>query len=336
MKEIELFINKHMESKKYITSLEELYILFEKNNIPYDERNIILQKVDLYNQELYKVEQRKAKELQKLEDTEIRKIMESPSINKIETVAVKQTKKPIISIDVSSYMTKIREKKESLEQILPTPDSENYIDILNTILIEIYKEKIDIINLLHEQNIEEQEIKEMFSLEIDSLDNLMEEIINKRDCTEEQEESIQNHENQLWFLKNSVGKPYLLSNLKGMEEYYESFQELLTSIIAGNFKNVRVFQNNNKLLKLMEVKGHKTRILFSRLDEDKFVIIDAFVKKCDTDLRHRMTIERASNLYQCQRDYFLNSLQDETVIEQEKQYTKELFEMLHQNKRGGM
>lgn len=334
MEEIEKIINEHIDSGKYITSLEEIYVLFEKYNLLMSERNVLLKKIDEFNQKLYKLEQVKERKFQQIKSGNIKlsnNLKEhSPLIKQVQYESDKQ----VINIDVSSYLKKINAGNETLEEILPNKSTEDYTHILNSILIELYKQKVDITNILFSQE-SEDDMKELFLLEVDRINKLIDKIIEERDFIEVETIGLDDNSklNQLIFLKSTTGKPYILSNLKGMEEYYDSFKELLDSIINGTFKKIKIFQNNDKYMKLMEVRGYKTRIIFSRIADNTYVIIDAFVKKCDTDLRHRTILEKDSNLFQCQKNSIINMLEDKKALQQENQFTEELIKILDGNKR---
>lgn len=340
LEEIEILITAFMKDKKYINALTHIHALFEKYNLSYSERNKILQKIDEYNQQIYKEEKKRAKQLTELESIKWDKSIEKKEtmIPTIETSIPKKDKSTIF-IDVSSYLKQLKTANADLNSILPDKDTEQYAEIINSILIQLYKEKVEIINLLHEQNIEEKDVMDMFLLEIDFLDNLMEQIIDIRDFDAVEEDMIENistnQKNQLWILKNSVGKPYLLSSLKGKEEYYGIVKALLESMMDGTFKNFKyVSPNYNYLMKLMEVKDRNgVRILFSRLNQNMYVIIDAYVKRSTYSIKNQAILHRASKLYQQVRGKLMDDLNCIETVEKEKQYTKELFLMLDEKKR---
>ncbi len=341
LKEIEILITAFMKDKKYINALTHIHALFEKYNLSYSERNKILQKIDEYNQQIYKEEKKRAKQLTELESIKWDKSIEKKEtmIPKIET-SIPKKDKPTVSIDVSSYLKQLKTPNADLNSILPDKDTEQYAEIINSILIQLYKEKVEIINLLHEQNIEEKDVMDMFLLEIDFLDNLMEQIIDIRDLDVVEEDMIENistnQKNQLWILKNSVGKPYFLSSLKGKEEYYGIIKALLESMMNGTFKNLRaVSTNDDKKMKLLEVRelSSGTRVLFSRLNQNTYIIIDAYVKRCTDNTKNQAILHRNSKLYQQVRNKLMDNLNCIETVEKEKQYTKELFSMLDEKKR---
>lgn len=335
MNEIQELINGHMQKNKYISCLEDLYVLFEKNSISYSERCIILKEIYKYNKKVHASEERRAQKLEKMENQKIVVAQSKPE--KISRSIEKSNKNvEALQCDVSLYMDKIKNFSDvgELEIILPSREDEHFDNIIDMILTKLYQEKVEIINLIHEQQENEPSISQFFDEELEDIDYRMETLLDyKNDFFEEDEISTEKTNNKIVFLKNSFGEPMIISSLKGYEEYYESFLELINSIIDGTFKNKRTFLNNNKIVDLMEVKGFKTRILFSRLKNDIYVVMPAFVKKCDTDLRHRIIIQNISQMYQLQKDELMNALDNEDFMKQEQYYLDELIKTLDEKKK---
>lgn len=335
MNEIEKLINEYIKENKYISCLEDLYILFEKNNISFKERISVLTRVFKYNNKIYAIEKRKSQKLDKMESHEI-------VVKEVEQSSVKTNIKPTkkvepLQCDVDSYMEKIKNFNDinELETILPSRDNEQFQNIVNMIIIKLlYREKVEKINFIHEYQEEEPSISDFFDVELEDIDCKIETLLDYENTSVDEEKNFDGKtDNKVVFLKNSFGEPMILSSLKGYDEYYDSFLELINSIIDGTFKNKRTFLNNNKIVDLMEVKGFKTRILFSRLKNNIFVIMPAFVKKCDTDLRHRNLIQNISQMYQSQKDELLNLVDSEEFMQQEEQYLDELLKTLEEKKK---
>lgn len=325
MEEIMAIIDAHIQTSRYISCLENLSVLFEKHNISFEDRKIILKKISEHNQKLYKLEQSKEKELTGIE---VKNYTSTLVVN--ETKPIELPKKIIepLNCNVSSYMEKLKEAKTESEIIacLPKNDDKEFDNILGSILVNLYREKVEIINFLNQQE-NREEIEEVFEEDLDDIEFKIETILDYKDCTDEIE-LPKTKGNKVVFLKNSTNEPVIFQSLKGYEEYYPSFLELLNSILDGKFKRLRVFTNNAKLTSIMEVKSFKTRILFARLKDNTYVIISAFVKKCDTDLRHRNIIVTASQSYYVQKEQLLECINNLEYMAQEEKYLKELEELL--------
>lgn len=334
MNEIKQLINRYIEQNKYISCLEELYVLFEKNNVSFQERTTIMKEIYKYNKKIYAIEQKKSQKLDNMEkDTKRVKSSEEPPVP-MHT----KTKKKVepLQCDITSFMDEIKNFNDmsDLERILPSRDSEQFDNVIDMICVALYREKVEILNLIHEHQEKDPSIHQYFDNELEDIDCRIEMLLDYKNAViEEEENTNKKTTNKIVFLKNSLGEPMIISSLKGYEEYYDSFLELINSIIDGTFKNKRTFLNNNKIVDMMEVKGFKTRILFSRLRDNIFVVMPAFVKKCDTDLRHRNLIQKVSQMHQMQKDTLMCLVDDEEFMLQEKHYLEELIKMLEEKKK---
>lgn len=199
------------------------------------------------------------------------------------------------------------------------------------LLVNLYSKKIEIDNYIH-QNQYEDDIEEIFAEDLELLDFQMETILDYKDDVEEVTIETTSSQNEIIFLKNSSLEPVIFQDMKGKEEYYDSFLELLKSIQNGNLKNVKHFVNLDNVKDIYEVRGSKTRILFSKLKDNVFVVMSAFVKKCDTDLRHRNFVINVSQKYQLQKEYLLKTY-NEKGSSLDNQYLNNLYEMLSTKRR---
>lgn len=334
MDEIQQLLVEYMSENRYISCLEELYVLFEKNNISSTERITIMKEIYMYNKKIYALEERKSQELDNIKNYDKASVMTEKS----SILTTSKSKKIVeaLQFDISKYMEKIKNVNDisDLEKILPSRDNEQFDNIVDMIAVGLYKEKVEIINLIHEQQEKEPFIHEFFDSELEDIDFKIEILLDyKNMLMESKENCTQNVSNRVVFLKNTFGEPMIVSSLKGYEEYYESFLELINSIVDGSFKNKRSFSNNSKVIDMMEVKGFKTRVLFSHLKDNIYVIMPAFVKKCDTDLRHRNILENVSQIYQIQKEELLYLINNEEYMIKEEGYLGELLDILKEKKK---
>ena len=72
----------------------------------------------------------------------------------------------------------------------------------------------------------------------------------------------------------------------------------------------------------------KTRILFTRVDDNTFIIIDAIIKKTDNSLGYKNQLESRYKNYLQQKSYILKHLKDEDFILRQEAYLAEAKEML--------
>ena len=131
--------------------------------------------------------------------------------------------------------------------------------------------------------------------------------------------------NNLIYLPTILGNYYILNDIKSIDyEYYASFLELLNSIIDGTFKNVKSIINTyNKNNYICEVKDFKTRVFFSKINFNTYLILGCMVKKVDTNSYYNSYLEnRSIRLAQ-----FLAQEQvlTDTYLEAQNEITKELI-----------
>lgn len=321
MENVKKFLESYYSDNKYIFNLEDLYILLEKLTLK--ERKEFLIQVYQYNKKL----QNQAVKVVK-QSSNIPIIQEDEA--KIEFSKPKQNKKvEALNLDVSNYLNKLKSvtNEEEILNILPKRDESQFENILDKIIIELYKEKVEILNFIHFQK---EDIINFFQEELDEIEFKIEYILDYKDY---EEENYKSENNKIIFLKNNFNEPIIFNDLNGCEEYYDSFLKLIKRIQTGNFKKMRNFTNNNKIVDIMEVKGFKTRILYSRIAEDTYVVLSAFVKKCNTDLKHRNILQNVSLKYQLQKDTLLNNVKNSSFMANEKLYYDELIEMLSEKKK---
>ena len=219
--------------------------------------------------------------------------------------------------------------KHDLKSVIPSKNNYNFKDIIYRLIAESFKEIKEINELIIEdENISKDELKEYKLLiikEQEKINLLKEELIEKEeDLTEE--ESIKN---------NIVLVPNLSGNIKVIDElehipneYYDSFNELFNSILDNSFKNVKTFKGNKELLGVAEVKGFKTRIVFSRLNSNTYAIITAFIKKTDNDKYYQDTLKNKIAQYKEIEFSLRNKLNDPSFIEENEQEVNRLFELI--------
>lgn len=337
MDEIHKLMDYYIKNNKYISCLEELYVLFEKNNISCSEQKTIMTEIYRYNEQIHGLEERRSYELDKIKNHK------SMVIKPIEEMIVEapKTKKNIESLqcDVTPYMEKIKNFSSigELENILPNRDSEQFDNVIDMIVVKLYHEKVELINFIHEQQQVEKNIYQFFDDELEDLDFRIDTLLDyKNNMNLLEGPVLESSTNKIIFLKNSFGEPIIFSDIKGYDEYYDSFLELINLISIGDFRRSRVFTNNGKIVDMMEVKGFKTRILLSRLKDNIFVVLSAFVKKCDTDLRHRNLLQNVSYMYQNQKETLINLVDNEQFLEQEKMYLDELVEKFKEKRKGNV
>jgi len=326
MEEILAIIEAHIKTDRYISCLENILVLFEKHNISISDKKQILKSIDEHNQKLYNIEKSKENEIENIEKMSCESRKEKETIKKEPTKKVHEP----LHCDVTGYMEKLRKvtSEEKIIEILPERENPEFENIVGTILVNLYKEKVEIINFIEQQG--EIEVEEMFSADLEEIDSKIEIILDYIYNVVEVELPKTNN-NKIVFAKNSSNEPLIFQDLKGHEDEYNLFLDLINSIEDGTFKRVRSFADK-RLDYLLEVRKGRARIFFSRI-ENVYVVISAFVKKCSTDLRHANFMVNSSKTYQLQKEQLTQYIKNAEYMEFESKYLKDLKEMLSEKAR---
>lgn len=208
------------------------------------------------------------------------------------------------------------EQKEAVVSNLPSIHNNNYMLIINRIKAEIHKEYLELDSLKTDD--ESIEFIEEVEQEQKSLIELIE-MINVSQTEEIRSIGTESKkENKLVFLDTSSGNVYAQSDLLVMdEEYYEGFKNLLLSIEDGTFKGVKRFKNNDAIKGVSEVRAYKIRVVFDRIDTDKYIIIHMFVKKTNNDRGYREKLINRVNYYQQNKDTIQAMMNDTEYLNQQ-------------------
>ncbi|MBQ6498079.1 MAG: hypothetical protein IJI58_05135 [Bacilli bacterium] len=222
---------------------------------------------------------------------------------------------------------------EDIINVLPTKDNYNYIDIINRLIAESYKEIKEINELLMEDDsIPKEELVEYKALI--GKEKLKIKYLRKS-MLEEEQTTIMEHKNRIVLVPTINGNIRIIDELEHIpSEYYDSFLELINSIINGTFKNVKTFTSNPQLTGVSEVKGFKTRVVFSRLDKNTYGLITAFVKKTDTDKLYKETLTRKVTHFRENESKLKERIKDSEFMELNDLYIEELFNLISPKETG--
>ena len=216
---------------------------------------------------------------------------------------------------------------EDILSILPTKDHFNYLDIINRLIAESYKEIKEINELIIEDaSITKEELKECLAL-IEKEQTKIKYL--RRSKEEDEEVTVTEHKNRIVLVPTIGGNIRVLDEMENIpDEYYNSFLELINSIINGSFKNVKSFTGNSQLSGVAEVKAFKTRVVFSRLDKNTYALITAFIKKSTTDKLYKDTLKRKVAHYRENERVLKEKIKDPLFMEENDLYVEELFNLL--------
>lgn len=310
------------KGKSFITNEELDHLINTQDLDEIEIRNALIEVRDI-NQRYYFKELKRNQELKKTQnDLTLSVPISKELVNEPEEKNEKQI------MDISFYLNQIKKCKSIDEIISVLPKNNNYDFelLINTILMHYIEECVEIENFIVSEELTDDEHEEFLS-ELHHKQEVMNKIIEYRNQPVKQEVEIE--KNNLIYLTSSSGNIYALNDLKNIDvDYYDSFLELLNSIIDGSFKNVKNFSNNNKIGQLYEVKDFKTRIVFDRIDKNTFIIISIFMKKTDKDLKYREQIVNRAQKYRNIREMLKMLCRNSEYIEENKDITIELKNIL--------
>lgn len=221
------------------------------------------------------------------------------------------------------------ERQQIVLDNLPSVDNKNYINIVNRIKLELLKEIYEL-DLLKQDEDDVEFIREIENEKFHIqklLDYIKLAVVSKIDSISD---TVSCNKNNLIFFQTTTGSVYAENDLYSISsEYYESYKELLLSIENGTFKNVRHFGSNNPILQgFSEVRDFKTRVVFRRVNNDSYVIIDIFVKKSDNDKGYLQALETRVDNYRKNKNIIFEQLADDDYLIKQREIRDNLIKGL--------
>lgn len=240
--------------------------------------------------------------------------------------------------EVSYYLEELKKvttlSEISVEEMLPSKSNYNYEKIINRLRLEIIKEIQEIKEFITQEmsNFTSSDLKE-FQNEIKIAQEKLK--ILTKELTAPKEELIEaQKENKLIFVPTSGGAPRALEEIEDMSiEYHEGFLGLFQSIKNGTFKGVERFAStNNTLAGMSKLKDFQIRIVFDRIDKDKYAIVTAFIKKSYNAKSYLSPLQLKVANYRTLEPKIKELIKDEKYLEQQEEYERRLFETLTKGK----
>ena len=135
--------------------------------------------------------------------------------------------------------------------------------------------------------------------------------------------------NKVLFFETSSKRAYFIEDIEGDFEFYNSYFNLLNSIIVGNPLKMKRFNNNDTLIGLTEARDidGNTRIIFDKIDNNTYLIIHAFIKKSDNDKLYKERIVNRYKLYLEQKSKILSNIDNEEFLERQHSFVEQLENM---------
>lgn len=346
MKKILQRIKQLKRREKYITKIPDLIERFHTQNISILSQNEILQDIYSYNISLYRDELSRKKEIHQLEqfrkEPQNHRVEQESKITSGVVESPSSFSKKVKQVDISFYLDSIEncQNLDELTYLLPKKNTDNFHDVISSILLWIQKEKLEISRLIYsEKNLMDKGELQEFRKDVEKLNYLTKRIQEyyEQETRKQNQEIQEETQNQLIFLEKTNGKNGFIASIdKDIEkECYHELLELLNSIMNGTFKNVKTLIHNNKVKGISEVKLNQSRIIFKRIEKDIFVVIDAFTKKCDSDSIYFVNLENKISEFYQQKEQILELIKSEQYLEEQAKETEYVLDFLNSNKRKG-
>ena len=298
---LEYIIKHFCIDSRYINDIDSLIDYLDEKKLTDEEKANILLEVYNYNLKMLSIikeENKKLKQISAVESLTIES-KELPLIK--DDITVVHTKPNTNDIDVSNYILKIKQADniDDLNAILPGNETINSNNIINVIILKLVDDIVDIKKMLHqERNNIDISTKKYFE---ESLKKLQQKINYIRKLTSSNENDVVEDTmlvNDLVFLSTNMGNVCVYQDLKDIpSEQYEAFILLLDSIKTGKFTNLRVFNNNDNLRDLREVKYGQARVIFRQITSNCYVIIQMFIKKVAKDAYYHSSLTNRNDLF---------------------------------------
>ena len=335
-----LDILNYRKNSRFINDLDSLFANLD-DDISITEKIEILKKISDYNNNVYNEVSKENKEYLDIlarrengiysKNNKIEKINEQISLDGI--VDDKSLK-----LDISFYIDFINsiDNVEELTDVLPLKITENYENIINLILVNLLKEEVIIKVLLKDIDKDDKDYN-YYIEEYNRVHNKINYIKNYLKVLNESPNTIkEKKENNIVFLNTGSGNNCFLNDLKSIDNhYYTGFIELLESIKNSTFKNVKNFVDNKQLLGLSEVKGYQVRVIFKRLNNNTYCVLQALVKKQDNDQYYRDMLVSRYGLYKAQESRLLELVNNEDYLKQNAEEYNCVIDYMIDNQKGG-
>lgn len=287
---VSTFFNEFKDELNYIHFPNLILTKLEQSNFTTQEKIQILKEINLQNEIIYNRLKQSLKITTKKKN---QRKNEQDYLHPIKEEEISTIKKE--NINVKDYLEKIYtcEFSDYIYDILPSPYDPLYEKIVTKIELEVLLSIKSCISLYNEmEDLGEMQELEYIKQEIEKLENILDELnkcINEKDEEEIIEEILPNNEkNNIIFLKingNNIPKKELESISTAL---YPSVLSLLSSIENNYFPRVKTYRSD--LLGIRAMRKGQLRILFQQLDNNTFVILNIFEKKCQTSQQYRNEI----------------------------------------------
>ena len=261
------------------------------------------------------------------ENKEVKK--EIPDLHS--SISPKSNKSVEVNEDYESNIEDLKRKilNEGVENIFddfPISDPKILNDYIFRLKLELLREIKDCKELLTDEECTEED-KQIILNDIETYFKAIKKlsiIIEKN----KEDENNTKKKNQIILFPNEYGNIKALDMLKDIDQnQYGDFLKLFLSIEDGSFKGVKKWETN--IAKgIFEVKEYQARVVFERIDEDKYAIISIFVKKADKTKKYQDKANIKLKEYISNKGRYKKLLENPKFLEENQFNVEELFNIL--------
>lgn len=218
---------------------------------------------------------------------------------------------------------------DEIIRFLPDKNNGYYKDLIFRLILESKKEITDWKNSVVVDEVELSEDDLTFYYDyIDAEErkiSLLKKALTYEIETTNVEEKV---DNELILVPTPTGNIRVIEDLQHITpEYYPAFLELIKSVKDGTLLGYKPLTNGAKY-GLAEVKGFKVRVVISRLRDNYYAIITAFVKKSDSDKQYRANLMNRYLNFKMHEDSLIKQLDNPEFIDANRLQVEELYRLL--------
>lgn len=332
LEQLEYVVEHFCQNSRFINDISGLEKYMEDQKLSTVEKTFILEEVFNYNQKIYN--------LMAEENTKLEKIISRVSVVKdlkelnipVKEELKKENNIITLNIDAKEYINKIKrnDNLEEIKSLLPIKGTLNYNHIINIIILSLYEDIIDYKKmLLEDKHIMNEEEIDVFQNEINQLMLKINYLKTLNKVVPKVQKEQEEPQNDFIFLQTKSGNYSIFSDIKEIAfEHYYLFETLLKEMKNNKFRNIKYISNNDALQDTIEVKYNQARITFVKLRKNKYVILDMFIKKVQTNAIYKASLKNKIDLYRENYKVINDLIDNESFIDDNNKIFEQVLKIL--------
>lgn len=231
----------------------------------------------------------------------------------------------------TNYMSVINacDDLDFLTDMLPSKYDVNYEDIIKSILIELYQNLCCANDGLKKHTDNDSQV--YLQTEFDKIRQIIK--IIKEYNLEEMEDDLVSSDSKkkaLMYLTSSSGTVYAESDISEInEEDYPFTLSLIEELSEGRIKREKRFKNFEDLKGISALRKKDSRIIFTRLNNDTFLILGILTKRFQNSGAYRDFLKRRAKKFRDNKDAYKVNLDDQEILRKSDEVTVGIKEKLN-------